>query len=82
MAGFKIVFVNVAKNGEIDMEHLRKEVTFIFYCSLRNKYMLFTELEVRIGKYFPRSQKRPEAEGRGTFLRPREIFPYTDRPKR
>ena len=44
--------------------------------------MLFTGLEVRIEKYFSRSKKRPEAEGRGTFLRPREIFPYTDRPYR
>ena len=32
---------------------------------------------VRIGKYFPRSQKRPSAFGLGPFLRPWEIFPYT-----
>ena len=44
-------------------------------------YMLFTGLEVRMGIYFPRSQKRLEAEGRGMFLRPREIFPHTERPR-
>ena len=35
-----------------------------------------------MGKYFPRSEKRPEAEGQEKFLRPREIFPYMDRPNR
>lgn len=40
----------------------------LFSLNICHKYMLFTRLEVRIGKYFPRSQKRPEAKGRGTFL--------------
>ena len=43
---------------------------------------LAVKRSVRIGKYFPRSQKRSVAEGRGSFLRPRETFPYTDRPNR
>ena len=47
-------------------------------CVLQNIYMLFTGLEVRTGKIFlSRSQKRPETEGRGTFLRLRQnIFQY------
>ena len=42
--------------------------------------MLFTGWEVRTGKIFCRGRKN-EAEGRGTFLRPRQnIFPVRTDP--
>ena len=41
MAGFKIVFIEVGKKGEIDLDHLRKQVScirtmvdLILYCAL------------------------------------------------
>ena len=37
-----------------------------------NIYMLFTGWEVRIEKYFVEVSKTAEAEGRVTFLRPRQ----------
>ena len=45
--------------------------------------MLFTGWEVRTGKIFCRSQKRPEAEGpRAVLETETKYFSSTDRPKR
>ena len=34
------------------------------------------------GDIFPKVSKTAELEGRGMLLRPREIFPHTERPRR
>ena len=61
---------DVDRHGELTLKQLRLSVLINkkYMSVLKNKYMLFTGLEVRMWIYFPRSQKRSRTMSRIVYF--------------